>query len=207
MFANLFQIDIAPTMFSEDWQLKERILDFKFDKFNKCVYYHVKIGIIRKCYGNKEQIAKPPLLFIEDITIMGIDFDYMNLYLFYFSKHEITAIHARSLVKTSIYKTEHFIRYLKLDVSRQYYVFKIRKMIIFYLEKGTRQSKICVLSFSAAVEVAAFDFDKDVHQIVFRDITLEIYTNEGIYMYRFSTDELKEVNLIFNKSHKIPFLM
>ncbi|KII65737.1 hypothetical protein RF11_04369 [Thelohanellus kitauei] len=198
MFADLDQIDIAPTMFSEDLQLDDKILDFKFDKFRKCVYYHVKNGIFRKCYGNKEQIAKPPILLIEDITIMGIEFDYMNHDLFYFSKHEIKALNLKSLVKTTVYITKNFIRFLKLDVSNQ-------KMIISYLEKETMVSKISVLTFSATVEKVTFDFEKDIHEIILYHYAVDILSSEGIFEYRVSRKQVKQVSFVFKKRYMTPF--
>ncbi|KII71471.1 Low-density lipoprotein receptor-related protein [Thelohanellus kitauei] len=185
-FVDIDLINKGPTIFSSDLQLDERILDFKFDKFRKCIYYHVKNGIIRKCYGNKREIAKPHIFIIRDITIMGIDLDYMNHYLFYFTKHEIMAVNLKTFVKTIIHKTQNFIRYLKLDVSRQ-------KMIISYFEKQTRRSKISVLSFSAAVE-ALLDFEKEIHEIIYYLEALYIYTDEGIYEYQIWREQLKIAN-------------
>ncbi|KII68896.1 hypothetical protein RF11_03802 [Thelohanellus kitauei] len=56
MFVDLDSSDKIPTMFSSEFQLHEKIYSFKFDKFKKCVYFLVKEGIMRKCYGSKIEL-------------------------------------------------------------------------------------------------------------------------------------------------------
>ncbi|KII65282.1 hypothetical protein RF11_02702 [Thelohanellus kitauei] len=199
MFVDLEQIEMAPTMFSSDLQLNEPILNFKFDKFNKCVYYHVKNGIIRKCYGNKRELSKPPFLIIKDITIMGMDLDPLNHYLFYFNKHGIIVVNLGSLIRTTIYQTYNFMRYLKLDILDQ-------KIIISYLDKHTKRSKIRIFSYSTTARVVTFDFDKEFHDISFYVSVAEIFTSDGIYKYQMEHKGQNKMgfNLEYSQGNTIP---
>ncbi|KII75171.1 Low-density lipoprotein receptor-related protein 2 [Thelohanellus kitauei] len=184
---------MVPSMFSSDLQLNETILNFMFDKFQKCLYYHAKNGIIRKCFKNKQEILKPHVLIIRDTTIMGIDLDPLNGYLFYFNKHTITLVNLRMLVRTTIYRTYNYLQFLKLDVLGQ-------KIIISYLEKEKRRTKIRIIYYSTTVEDAAFDFDTEFQEISIDDLIVKLFTSEGIYEYILEHNEQSDHRKKFIKS-------
>ncbi|KII68910.1 hypothetical protein RF11_03818 [Thelohanellus kitauei] len=119
MFVDLLDESKIPTMFSSEFQLDEKIVNFKFDKFKKCMYLLVKEGIMRKCYGSTKELNRSHILIIQDHKIKGMDLDPSNHYLYYHDKHKITVTNLKTLVKCTIYSTSDSIYFMKVDMFEQ----------------------------------------------------------------------------------------
>ncbi|KII71651.1 hypothetical protein RF11_08621 [Thelohanellus kitauei] len=101
-------------------QVNGRIHDVAVDKFARCVYALYKTGIIRKCYTTQKELDKQFELVVFDSNIMGIEIDPRNGNLYYHDKKSITVLHTQLFTRMTIYRTEGFIYYLKLDVNTEY---------------------------------------------------------------------------------------
>lgn len=92
------------------FNIKEKIIKYKFDQFNKCFYYLVYNGIYRKCYFNNRTIIEnkiEKIYYGDDIQDFYIDI-YMD-YLYIILRNAISIINLKIKVETTIYSSQNFI--------------------------------------------------------------------------------------------------
>ncbi|KII64035.1 hypothetical protein RF11_14662 [Thelohanellus kitauei] len=95
------------------------IYDVEIDKFEKCIYIQVKNGIMRKCYSIRKEIKAKYDLIIRDSNIQGMEIDLRTNHLYYYDKNSITLLHTRFFTKLTLYQTENWIYYFKLDLNTE----------------------------------------------------------------------------------------
>ncbi|KII62753.1 hypothetical protein RF11_08927 [Thelohanellus kitauei] len=185
IFMSRMDIKKISVPFPPELQLNEEVINFVFDKHAKCLYYHVKRGILRKCFQLRRDIKKPHVLIIEDRRIMGLYLDPYDYYLYYFTKHKVTLVHLKTLAKRTVYTSEDIIYFLKLD---------------FELQK-TRAIQIIALS-PTGLERFTLPIPSWVDELYNDELFIDIACEDGHYDYTYETEEIEKVQIIVHHSQE-----
>ncbi|KII67836.1 Sortilin-related receptor [Thelohanellus kitauei] len=158
--------------FSQELQLKERIFDVKIDKLSKCIYGYVKKGIVRKCYYTQKELDKKFQLVVFDSNIMGIEMDQRTSHLYYYDKNSITVLHSRFFTRRTIFRTQNFIYYLKLDVNTD-------QLYVSYIKKNTNKIMVHIMTVFGD-EIRSVEINERVQEIGHSETTYYLYTESKL---------------------------
>ncbi|KII62552.1 hypothetical protein RF11_16216 [Thelohanellus kitauei] len=158
--------------FPLELQVKGKIYDAEVDKFHKCVYVLHKTGIFRKCYFNQKELDKQFELVVSDSNILAIEIDPTTYHLYYYDKNSIAVLHTRLFTRMTIFRTDHLIYYVKLDV-------KTDQLYVSYIEKIAQTFLVVILTTSGD-EIQSFEVEEIVQDIIFYDKTYLIYTESKL---------------------------
>ncbi|KII61772.1 hypothetical protein RF11_15841 [Thelohanellus kitauei] len=168
--------------FPPELQVNEKIYDVEIDKFEKCIYAHVKKGIRRKCYSSRNEIDKKYELFVHDSNILAIELDTRTNHLYYHNKHLITLLHTRFFTRMTIYRTDNLIYYVKLDLNTD-------QLYVSYIKKTTGKIMVLIMTTSGG-QIKSFMIEEKVKEMSYFDNSYHIYT-ESKFMKVDSHGKLK----------------
>ncbi|KII73037.1 hypothetical protein RF11_05226 [Thelohanellus kitauei] len=153
--------------FPSDLQMNETLYDVKIDKYNKCLYGHVKKGIFKKCYGTILEIKNNVKFIVNDMNIIGMDFDPRLNHLYFYDKHTITVLHTKYMALKTIYNTKYFIYYLKVDTRKDQ----------LYLSFIDQNSKDILVAITTLIGETLYEYyvGEKIHEIAFHDNYYHIY--------------------------------
>lgn len=91
-------------------QIKEKIFSYKFDRYHKCLYYLLKIGIFKKCYGDEDWVRNSRSdHLVHGLNIRGISIDVPHDYLYYHTSYKIKIMNLHTNIQKIFYETDKII--------------------------------------------------------------------------------------------------
>lgn len=114
----------TPFSLPVELQIDRKIIDYQIDRYKKCVYYLVEIGILRKCFGGDHFWPNFEEEFILYKTkIKGMFLDVMANYLYYFKFGAVFVLNLDNRREKTICLSKYIIEKMAIFPKFGFYFF------------------------------------------------------------------------------------